>query len=159
MHQKCRNLKIIWSWRAVADITFFVFSRSYSTDLILSIEFRSICSFSNGIWAGLLLSSSNVFSNSWSRWMQGMIRSCGTKVVIACSTSGSLTLLDGGLLFWHLWSIVRKPHRNQKSLMTSDNICLVIPWSLSLLMSLRAFDWRQLGKPEKNSWSSKTWKY
>lgn len=51
--------------------TLFVFSRSNSTDLILSRESVSIFSFSAGIPAGLLLSSSNTFSSFWRRSIHG----------------------------------------------------------------------------------------
>lgn len=52
--------------------TRLVLSRSYSTHLIRSRDSINILSFSNGIPAGLLQSSSNAFSSFWRRSIQGL---------------------------------------------------------------------------------------
>lgn len=71
----CNYAEFVRNKKKKHIITLFVFSRSNSTDLILSRESISILSFSAGISTGLFLISSYFFSSFWIRSKHGTIRS------------------------------------------------------------------------------------
>ena len=75
-------------------ITLFVFSRSNSTDLILSRESISNLSFSTGISTGLFLISSYFFSSLWIRSKQGPILSF---IVVSVGVGVRVHLLSSSL--------------------------------------------------------------